>query len=69
MVANSYAAPITAPGAHAPALSTFVIGISSSALFDTRESDAYFQNHDLEKYVTYQIEREDIPFPDVTSLF
>lgn len=39
-----------------------VIGISSSALFDTRESHRVYMDSDKPTYVQYQIDHEDEPF-------
>lgn len=61
----------TPPSTTVPSLAheTLVIGISSSALFDTRESDAVYQKNRLELggYVSYQIARENDPFGKGTA--
>lgn len=40
-----------------------VVGISSSALFDTSESHRVFMDRPIQDYVDYQIEKENEPFP------
>lgn len=44
-----------------PKTPKLVIAISSSALFDLRESDEVFREQGLKAYANYQIEREDDP--------
>ncbi|BBE22224.1 hypothetical protein MN0502_11070 [Arthrobacter sp. MN05-02] len=47
-----------------------VVGVSSSALFNLTESDAYFQEHKEEKYRIYQKERiDDVLEPGVAFPF
>lgn len=44
-----------------------LIALSSSALFDTRDSDQVFQTSSLADYVRYQVEREKEPFKKGTA--
>ncbi len=57
---------MTAPSA-TPSPPTVVVGLSSSALFDTRESDQVYKTQPLEKYVEHQVARENVPFPKGTA--
>jgi 5'-nucleotidase len=45
----------------ADAVNKLVIAISSSALFDLRESDHVYREEGVEAYASYQIAREDVP--------
>ncbi len=44
-----------------PKASKLVVAISSSALFDLKDSDQVFREEGLRAYAQYQIEREDEP--------
>lgn len=57
---------MTAPTA-SPTPPTVVVGLSSSALFDTRESDQVYRTQPLGKYVEHQVARESTPFPKGTA--
>jgi 5'-nucleotidase len=43
------------------------VGMSSSTLFDTTESDACYRAKSLNEYVQHQIDRLDVPFPKGTA--
>lgn len=60
---SEFALLVTAEfGMNRPPKNTFVVAISSSALFDTRESDAVFREKDEEAFIQHQIENEEIIF-------
>ncbi|MEM9480065.1 MAG: 5'-nucleotidase, partial [Verrucomicrobiota bacterium] len=40
-----------------------VLGISSSALFDTKREHEIYESHGRDEYVRYQVENEEKPFP------
>jgi hypothetical protein len=44
-----------------------VVGLSSSSLFDTHESDTVYQDGPLSDYVEHQAQRENQPFPRGTA--
>lgn len=52
------------PSSNLPAL---VVGLSSSSLFDTHESDTVYRERPLAEYVEHQIKRENVPFPKGTA--
>ena len=43
------------------------VGMSSSTLFDTSESDACYRSKSLDEYVQHQIDRLEVPFPKGTA--
>ena len=44
-----------------------VVGLSSSSLFDTHESDAIYRERTLSEYVEHQVTQENVPFPKGTA--
>lgn len=51
----------TNPSRHRPRRDRLVVGISSRALFDLRESHEVFEKQGLEAYAAYQVARENDP--------
>lgn len=50
-----------------PPSAALVVGLSSSSLFDTHESDAVYQGGSLAEYVDHQVKRENVPFAKGTA--
>ncbi|MEO7414015.1 MAG: 5'-nucleotidase [Opitutaceae bacterium] len=48
-------------------LTKLVVGLSSSSLFDTAESNALYHERPLADYVDHQVTRENVPFPEGTA--
>ena len=55
------------PAAASPSPAALVVGLSSSSLFDTHESDAVYRERPLAEYVEHQVQREHVPFPKGTA--
>jgi len=63
MVATSIVTKFTTP----TVAESLTIGISASALFDTRASDEFYRTHSCDEYVAYQINNENEPYPKGTA--
>lgn len=53
--------------ASTPSPAVLVVGLSSSSLFNTQESDAIYRERPLAEYVEHQVKRENEPFPKGTA--